>query len=94
MLAADVPYLEIDWWIGRGEFDGCDVLADGGHGFEVRVRRRVGGFDLFEERGFAGVVEAEEEDGVFCVVGVSWGEWVDGEEVADLLYLWRGGIWI
>jgi hypothetical protein len=34
------------------------------------VRGRVGGFYLLEERGFAGVVETEEEDGVFCA-GVS-----------------------
>jgi hypothetical protein len=65
MLSANVPYLEIYRRIGRWEFDGRDVLADGGHGFEVWVGRGVGGFNLFEERGFAGVVEAEEEDGVF-----------------------------
>lgn len=61
MLAADVPELEVDgrvWW-GKGEGD-C-VLADGGDGFEVWVRGRVGGFDLLEEGGFAGVVEAEEQ---------------------------------
>jgi len=63
MLPADVPYLEVDVWLW--EFDGSDVLADGGHGFEVGVRGRVGGFYLLEECGFAGVVEAQEEDGVF-----------------------------
>jgi hypothetical protein len=41
-------------------------LADGGDGFKIRVGRGVGGFDLLEESGFAGVVEAEEEDRVFC----------------------------
>jgi hypothetical protein len=61
MLAANVPYLEVDGRIGRWEFDGRDVLADSGHGFEVGVRGRVSGFYLFEECGFAGIVEAEEE---------------------------------
>jgi hypothetical protein len=65
MLAADVPYLEVDGWVRRWEFDGCDVLADRGHGLEVGVRGRVGGLYLFEECGFSGVVEAEEEYGVF-----------------------------
>ena len=42
-------------------------MADGGDGFEfgggtVRVEE---GFDLFVEGGFAGVVEAEEDYGVF-----------------------------
>jgi hypothetical protein len=43
MLAADVPYLEVDGRIRGWEFDGCDVLADGGYGFEVWVRGRVRG---------------------------------------------------
>jgi hypothetical protein len=57
-------------------------LADGRDGFQVR--RRVGGevegFDLFVEGGFAGVVEAEEEDGVFCWVRgfVSWEDSIGG----------------
>jgi hypothetical protein len=91
MLAADVPYLEVDGRIRGWEFDGCDVLADGGYGFEVWVRGRVRGFDLFEECGFAGVVEAEEEDGVFWWVGVSYARWV-GEregEGPSLLVAWR-----
>jgi hypothetical protein len=33
MLAADVPYLEVDGRIRRWEGDGSDVLADGGDGF-------------------------------------------------------------
>ena len=65
VLPADVPELEVDGGIGRGQSERDGVLADGGHGFEVRVRGRVGGFDLLEERGFASVVEAEEEDRVF-----------------------------
>lgn len=46
-------------------------MPDCGDGLEVGMRVwGVCGFDLFEEGGFAGVVEAEEEDGVFCwVVG-------------------------
>lgn len=69
MLAAHVPDLEVYGGVGGRERDGGYVLADGGHGFEVRVLGAEGGFYLFEERGFARVVEAEEEDGVFwgCV---------------------------
>ncbi len=42
-------------------------MADGGDGFEFWGWgvREEDGFDLFVEGGFAGVVEAEEEDGVF-----------------------------
>lgn len=65
MLSANIPYLEVNGWVRWWEFDGRDVLADSGHGFQVWVRGGVGGFDLFEERGFAGIVEAKEEDGVF-----------------------------
>jgi hypothetical protein len=46
MLAANVPYLEVYGRVWRRQFDGRDVLADGGHSFEVRVRGRVRGFDL------------------------------------------------
>jgi hypothetical protein len=63
-LAADVPEFEVH----VGEDDGGNVLADGGHGFEVG-RWAIGvedGFDLLVEGGFTGVVEAEEEDRVFC----------------------------
>lgn len=65
MLAADVPDLQVDGGVGRREGDGGDILADGGDGFEVGVGGGVSGFYLFEEGGFPGVVEAEEEDGVF-----------------------------
>jgi len=63
VLSADVPQFEVEVWQG----DGRDVLADGRDGFDGggRVRWEVEGFDLREERCFAGVVEAEEEDGVF-----------------------------
>jgi hypothetical protein len=65
MLPADVPELEVDGRIRRGESERDGILANGGHGLEVGVGGRVGGFDLLEERGFARVVEAEEEDRVF-----------------------------
>ena len=58
MLAADVPYLEVERWVWRWEGDGSNVLADGGNGLEVGVRGRVGAFYLLEERRLAGIVEA------------------------------------
>lgn len=62
VLAADVPKLEV----AVCALAGRDVLADGWDGLEVRVRvRGVEGFDLLEEGGLAGVVEAKEEDGIF-----------------------------
>lgn len=63
VLTADVPDLEVH----VGEGDGADILADCGHG-ALGGRWRVGevnGFNGTEECGFAGVVEAEEEDGIF-----------------------------
>ena len=88
VLAADVPDLEVHVW----EVEGGDVLADGwdggfggGQGVCCVWRRggggggRVEGFEGVEERCFAGVVQAEEEDGVFCGGAVSLGEgWMDG----------------
>jgi len=64
VLAAYVPDSEIQFWKG----DCGDVLADGGEGGFLRGGGGGGGvegFDGGEEGGFAGVVEAEEEDGVF-----------------------------
>ena len=63
-LAADVPELQVH--VGQG--DGGDILAD------CRDRSQLGlglvgveeRFDLFVEGGLAGVVEAEEDDGIFC----------------------------
>lgn len=71
-LAADVPEFEVHVWEG----DGSDVLADGGDGVAGcwvgfvgggggeggGGGRVVKGFDLVEESGFAGIVEAKEED--------------------------------
>ena len=63
VLAAHVPDLEVRVFEG----DGGDVLADCGHGrFGGLGGGVVEGFDGGEEGCFAGVVEAEEEDGVFC----------------------------
>lgn len=83
MLAAYVPDLEVHVVEG----DGGDVLADGGDGgfvgYGVVV---VEGFDGGEEGGFAGVVEAEEQDGVFC--GRALAEWTmasRGEEKSEKL---------
>lgn len=65
MLAAYVPDFQIEG-LRCGQFNGSDVLADRGDGFEVRVEgRRELRAELFEESGFAGVVEAQEENGVF-----------------------------
>ena len=65
VLPAYVPDLQVDVVDGYGG----DVLADGGDGgFGWRRWRgggRVEGFDAVEEGRFAGVVEAEEEDGIF-----------------------------
>lgn len=70
MLAAHVPDLEVHVVEG----DGGDVLADGRDGrFAGRGGVVVEGFDGGEERGFAGVVQAEEEDGVLCGRSVSRG---------------------
>ena len=66
MLAAHVPDLEVH--VVKG--DGGDVLADGRDGGFARSRGVVvEGLDAGEEGRFAGVVEAEEEDRVFCVCG-------------------------
>lgn len=67
MLASNIPDLEVH----VVERDGSDVLADGWDGgFGGPTYGRAGiiveGFNGGEESGFAGVVEAEEEDGIFC----------------------------
>ncbi len=66
VLSADVPDFKVNVWEG----DGGHILADRGDGFEfgVGVGGEVEGFDLFVEGGFAGVVEAEEENRVFYPV--------------------------
>jgi hypothetical protein len=63
VLAANVPQLQVH--VRQG--DGGHVLADGGHGLELGGGR-VGdeeGLDLLVEGCLAGIVEAEEDDGVF-----------------------------
>lgn len=64
VLAPNIPELEVYRRIWGREGECYGVLADGGDGFQVWVRGCVGRFYLLEERGFACVVEAEEEDGV------------------------------
>jgi hypothetical protein len=79
-LSSHVPDLDVH----LGQVQGSDILADGGDGIACvfggggvacGAESGVGGgierFDLVEERGFAGVVEAEEEDGVFYLHGIS-----------------------
>ena len=64
VLSAHVPDLEVH----VRQRDGGDILADGRHGLDSGegVVGEVEGFDGGEEGGFAGVVQAEEEDGVLC----------------------------
>ena len=75
VLPAYVPDLEVHVWQG----DGRDILTDGRDGFlgDGGGGGEVEGFDGGEEGGFTGVVEAEEEDGVFwvCVLGRWMGGW-------------------
>ncbi len=66
VLPTHVPDLQVHIWQG----DGRHILTYRRHGLEFR--RGVGGeeegFDLFVEGGFAGIVEAEEEDGIFWLL--------------------------
>ena len=48
------------------KLDSGYILTDCGDGSEVRMVGGEGSFHLLEESGFAGIVETEEEDGVFC----------------------------
>lgn len=77
VLAAHVPDLEVHVVEGDGGYvlaDGRDGGFGGGGGLVVE------GFHGGEEGGFAGVVEAEEEDGVFCGTSVSEGMGRGGRE--------------
>lgn len=65
MLAANVPYLEVERVWGR-KLDSGYILTDSGDRSEVGMVGGEGSFHLLEESGFAGIVETEEEDGVFC----------------------------
>lgn len=64
MLAADVPYLEVDGRVWRWEGNGSDILAHSGHGAEVGVGRGICAFYLLEESCFTSIVKAEEQDRV------------------------------
>ena len=64
MLAADVPYFEVD----VGQVDSRDILTDGGDRVELWVEMRTEqGFDLFKQGRLSGIVEAKEENRVFLV---------------------------
>lgn len=68
VLTADVPDLEVHVWEGQGGH----VLADGGHGVELGIwlAGQEEGLCLLVEGRLAGIVETEEDDGVFWwVVG-------------------------
>lgn len=87
VLPAHVPDLEVH----VREGDGSHILADGWHGGFAGWRGvGVEGFYGGEERGFAGVVEAEQEDRVFwglgCWLHSSWikGMGVRGGELPSL----------
>lgn len=73
-LTADIPDLQVH--IRQGE--GRNVLADSGGGFAgIRGGSALGtgekeGLDLGEEGGFASIVEAEKEDGVFWAQVSEW----------------------
>lgn len=79
VLPADIPDLEVHIWQRNGGY----ILSDCGDCFEIGngVGREEEGFDLFVESGLAGVVEAEEEDGVFC--GVLAGNGEGGKRCAE-----------
>lgn len=69
VLTPDIPYLEI-------HIRKCyrrDILADCWDRLKLRcrVRGEVERLDLLVEGGFAGIVEAEEENGVLYSIGVS-----------------------
>lgn len=59
VLAADVPYFEVDGRVGRWKGDGSHILSDSGDSFQVRVRRRIRSFNLLKESRFAGVIKAK-----------------------------------
>ena len=66
VLPSNIPDLEVH----VGQCDGGDILADSRYGFEFwgGVGGEEEGFHLFVKGGFTSVVEAKEEDGVFCNV--------------------------
>ena len=66
MLAADVPYLEVDGRVWRRKGDGSDILANRRHCSEIGIRGRVCAFYLLEKRRLSRIVQAEEEDRVLC----------------------------
>ena len=67
------PYVP-DFEIHVGHRDCRDILSDCWNRFQVggwSVREEEG-FDLFVEGGFASIIEAEEEDGIFCHISVKF----------------------
>jgi hypothetical protein len=87
VLAADVPYLEVDGWVWGWEREGSHVLADGGDRLQVGVRGCVGCLDLLEERRLAGIVEAEEKNRVLCGALATHFHALSGELVVRAAYL-------
>jgi hypothetical protein len=89
VLATNIPYLEVYWWIWRRKRDGSNILSDRRDSFEVGVRRRVGAFYLLKQRCLAGIVETEEKNRVLWgLLDLSW--WLRRLECApSLLVAWR-----
>ena len=67
MLAAHIPYLEVDRRVRRRERNGSDILSDCRDCPQIRIRRGVCAFYLLEESCFAGVVKAKQKNRVFYV---------------------------
>jgi hypothetical protein len=90
VLAADVPYLEVDGRVWRWKRECGNVLPNGRNGLQVGVRGCVGCLDLLKERRLAGIVEAKEKDRILWGVSAThFHALLEGgaEEATHLLYL-------
>jgi hypothetical protein len=91
MLAANIPDLEVYWWIWRRKGDGSNILSDRRNCLEVGVGGRIGAFYLLKKRCLAGVVKAKEENRVLWgLLDSSW--WSQKDLEAHLPYLSREDI--